>query len=117
MSGVGTLPTHGDVLRARETLGDRVKLTPILSSASLSRMTGTTLSLKAENLQRTGSFKVRGALNRLQALTTNEREKGVVAASAGNHGQAVAWAAQELGVRCTVVMPIAASVSKIVATR
>jgi threonine dehydratase len=117
MSGVGTLPTHDDVLRARETIGDRVKLTPILSSASLSRMTGTTLALKAENLQRTGSFKVRGALNRLQTLTLDEREKGVVAASAGNHGQAVAWAAQELGVRCTVVMPVAASVSKIVATR
>jgi threonine dehydratase len=117
MSGVGTLPTHDDVLRARETLGDRVKLTPILTSASLSRMAGTTLALKAENLQRTGSFKVRGALNRLQALTPDEREKGVVAASAGNHGQAVAWAAQELGVRCTVVMPVAASVSKIVATR
>src|SRR4029077_7999827 len=66
---------------------------------------------------RTGSFKVRGALNRVQALSAAEREKGVIAASAGNHGQAVAWAAQQLGVRCTVVMPVGASVSKISATR
>jgi threonine dehydratase len=105
------------VLIARDTLGDRIKLTPLLSSASLSRLTGTTLMLKAENLQRTGSFKVRGALNRLAALSEAERAKGVVAASAGNHGQAVAWAAQQLGVPCTVVMPTGASVTKIAATR
>ncbi len=112
-----TLPSHRDVLRARETLGDRVKVTPLLPSASLSQLTGTTLVLKAENLQRTGSFKVRGALNRLAALSEAERTNGVVAASAGNHGQAVAWAAQELGVPCTVVMPTGASVSKIAATK
>jgi threonine dehydratase len=105
------------VLSARETLGNRVKVTPVLPSASLSQITGTTLVLKAENLQRTGSFKVRGALNRLSALSEKERAKGVVAASAGNHGQAVAWAAQQLGVPCTVIMPTAASVSKILATR
>ena len=109
--------SYSDVLRARETIGDRVKLTPVLTSASLSRITGTTLALKAENLQRTGSFKVRGALNRLVALSDAEKLKGVVAASAGNHGQAVAWAAHELGVPCSVVMPTAASVSKITATR
>jgi threonine dehydratase len=114
---LGTLPTRQDVLNARETLGDRIKVTPLLPSASLSSITGTTLVLKAENLQRTGSFKVRGALNRLAALSGAERAKGVVAASAGNHGQAVAWAAQQLGVACTVVMPTAASVSKIAATR
>jgi threonine dehydratase len=114
---LGTLPTRQDVLNARETLGDRIKVTPLLPSASLSSITGTTLVLKAENLQRTGSFKVRGALNRLAALSDAERAKGVVAASAGNHGQAVAWAAQQLGVACTVVMPTAASVSKIAATR
>jgi threonine dehydratase len=109
--------SYSDVLRARETIGARVKLTPVLTSASLSRITGTTLALKAENLQRTGSFKVRGALNRLIALSDAEKLKGVVAASAGNHGQAVAWAAHELGVPCSVVMPTAASVSKITATR
>jgi threonine dehydratase len=112
-----TLPSRQDVLHARETLGDRVKVTPLLPSASLSQLTETTLVLKAENLQRTGSFKVRGALNRLVVLSDAERAKGVVAASAGNHGQAVAWAAQQLGVPCTVVMPIGASVTKIAATR
>ena len=112
-----SLPTRQDVLRARETIGDRIKDTPLLATASLSRLTGTTLALKAENLQRTGSFKARGALNRLAFLTEAERAKGVVAASAGNHGQAVAWAAQQLTVPCTVVMPIGASVSKIAATR
>src|SRR5438270_300214 len=86
------LPVYEDVARARETLGDRVKVTPMLTSASISGLTGTNLVLKAENLQRTGSFKVRGALNRLSALSSRERETGVIAASAGNHGQAVAWA-------------------------
>lgn len=112
-----TIPSRQDVLRARETLGDRIKMTPLLPSASLGRLTGTSLVLKAENLQRTGSFKVRGALNRLVGLTEAERAKGVVAASAGNHGQAVAWAAQQLGAPCTVVMPVGASVTKIAATR
>jgi threonine dehydratase len=114
---VRSLASFQDVVRAREALGDRVKLTPILTSASMSRFTGTRLALKAENLQRTGSFKVRGALNRLAALSEAERKKGVLAFSAGNHGQAVAWAAHELGVPCTVVMPTGASVSKILATR
>jgi threonine dehydratase len=113
----GSLPTLQDVLRARETVGDRIKVTPLLASTSLSRLTGTTLSLKAENLQRTGSFKVRGALNRLAHLSPDERSMGVVAASAGNHGQAVAWAAQQLGASCTVMMPVGASVTKIAATR
>jgi threonine dehydratase len=117
MSGVRNLPTFRDVHLARETVGDRVKVTPVLTSASLSQITGTTLVLKAENLQRTGSFKVRGALNRLSGLSGAQRAKGVVAASAGNHGQAVAWAAQQLGVPCTVVMPIGASVTKLAATR
>ncbi len=111
------LPAYEDVAHARETLGDRVKVTPMLTSASLSALTRASLVVKAENLQRTGSFKVRGALNRLSALTPAERGKGVIAASAGNHGQAVAWAARELGIPCTVFMPVGASVSKISATR
>src|SRR5579871_4433950 len=111
------LPTYEDVARARETLGDRVRVTPMLTSASISALTGTKLVLKAENLQRTGSFKVRGALNRLSALSQAEQRRGVIAASAGNRGQAVAWAAQQLHVACTVFMPVGASVSKIAATR
>lgn len=114
---MSSLPTLKDAMRARETLGDRVKTTPVLTSASLSAITGATLVLKAENMQRTGSFKVRGALNRLASLSESERTKGVMAASAGNHGQAVAWAAQQLGVPCTVFMPVGASVAKIAATR
>jgi len=112
-----SLPTRQDVIRARATLGDRVRVTPLHATTSLSRLTATALVLKAENLQKTGSFKARGALNRLVGLSAAERAKGVVAASAGNHGQAVAWAAQQLGVPCTVVMPVGASVTKIAATR
>jgi len=114
---MAAIPRYEDVARARETLGARVKVTPMLTSASISALTGASLVLKAENLQRTGSFKVRGALNRLSALSQGERGKGVIAASAGNHGQAVAWAAQQLDIACTVVMPVGASVSKIAATR
>jgi threonine dehydratase len=73
--------------------------------------------LKAENLQRTGSFKVRGAVNKLSTLTDEQRAAGVVAASAGNHGQAVAWAGRELGVRATVFMPQDAPMAKVEATR
>ncbi len=112
-----TLPALADVEAARETLGHRVKLTPMLPTRSMSLLTGTNLQLKAENLQATGSFKVRGAYNRLNALTAEERTRGVIAFSAGNHGQAVAWAATQLGVPSTVVMPVGASVTKIAATR
>ena len=69
--------------------------------------------LKAENLQRTGSFKIRGAVNMLASLTPAERAAGVIAASAGNHGQAVAWAARELGIRATIVMPQDAPMAKV----
>src|SRR5215218_4206224 len=80
-------------------------MTPVYGSETLSRITGRKVSLKAENLQRTGSFKIRGAANKLSTLTESERRAGVVAASAGNHGQAVAWAAREAGVKATVFMP------------
>ena len=73
--------------------------------------------LKAENLQRTGSFKVRGAVNRVAALDDGERARGVVAASAGNHGQAVAWAAREAGVPATIFVPQDAPMAKVEATR
>ena len=69
--------------------------------------------LKAENLQRTGSFKIRGAVNTLATLTPAERAAGVIAASAGNHGQAVAWAARELGIRATIFMPQDAPMAKV----
>jgi len=94
-----------------------VTLTPVLPSRTLSEAVDATVRLKAECLQRTGSFKVRGAYVKLASLAAEERGHGVVAASAGNHGQAVAWAASQLGITATVLMPLDASISKIEATR
>ena len=75
------------------------------------------MHLKAENLQRTGAFKIRGAVNKIEALTDEERKAGVVAASAGNHGQAVAWAAREAGIEATIFMPAETPMAKVDATR
>jgi threonine dehydratase len=110
-------PTAADVEHARQQLGDKARVTPVFRSATLSRLAGRDVWLKAENLQRTGSFKVRGAVNRLAALSDSERATGVVAASAGNHGQAVAWAAREAGVPATIFVPLDASMAKVEATR
>jgi threonine dehydratase len=92
-------------------------VTPVYSSTTLSRRAGRTLSLKAENLQRTGSFKVRGAVNRVSTLTPEELEAGVVAASAGNHGQALAWAARRAGTNATIFVPEDAPMAKVDAAR
>jgi threonine dehydratase len=100
-----------DVLRARRMLEGRIHRTPTFGSASLGA------SLKAELFQKTGSFKVRGALNRLAALAPDERRRGVVTWSAGNHAQAVAWAAREEGVDCLVEMWAGVSPLKVEATR
>jgi threonine dehydratase len=104
-------PSREDVEQAREALAGRIERTPTFFSAPLG------VSLKAELLQKTGSFKVRGALNRLAALTPEERERGVVTWSAGNHAQAVAWAASEAGVDCLVQMWQTASPFKVEAAR
>jgi threonine dehydratase len=112
-----TLPTAADVERARQCLAGVARVTPTVRSATFSRLAARDVWLKAENLQRTGSFKVRGAVNRLAALTSEERTNGVVAASAGNHGQAVAWAARETGVPATIVVPQDAPMAKVEATR
>jgi threonine dehydratase len=100
-----------DVERARGVLEGRIHRTPTFSSATLG------VSLKAELFQKTGSFKVRGALNRVVALTPEERRRGVVTWSAGNHAQAVAWAAGEEGVGCVVQMWEGVSLPKVEATR
>ena len=110
-------PTLADIEAAREQIAGRARVTPIYGSETLSRLCGRKTWLKAENLQRTGSFKVRGAVNKLATMNEAERAAGVVAASAGNHGQAVAWAARELGVKATVYMPEDAPMAKIEATR
>jgi threonine dehydratase len=106
-----------DVAAAREVLGDVVLHTPLIRSQVLSELMGGPVYLKCENLQRTGSFKVRGAYLRISRLPEAERDRGVIAASAGNHGQGVAFAAGLLGVRATVVMPERAPLPKVEATR
>ena len=112
-----TPPTAADVEQAGERLAGLARVTPVIRSATLSRLAGREVWLKAENLQRTGSFKVRGALNRVSLLGDEERSRGVVTASAGNHGQAVAWAAREAGVEATIVVPQDAPMAKVEATR
>jgi threonine dehydratase len=105
------LPTRDDVIAARETIGVRLARTPMLSNRTIGAR------LKAELFQRTGSFKSRGALNKMSSLTADEKRKGVIAISAGNHAQAVAFAAREEGVDALVVMWQGASEFKIAATR
>jgi threonine dehydratase len=112
-----TAPTLADIEEARGRVADRARVTPVYGSETLSRATGVRVWLKAENLQRTGSFKIRGAVNKLARLGDAEREAGVIAASAGNHGQAVAWAARALGISATVFMPQDAPMAKVEATR
>ena len=94
-----------------------VRHTPLLSSDTFSAMAGCTVYLKAENLQVTGSFKIRGAMNKMASLTSEERARGVVAASMGNHAQGVAYAATHFGIRSTIVMPTVAPLSKFKATQ
>jgi threonine dehydratase len=112
-----TAPTLADVEAARGRIFEHARTTPVYSSDTLSRRAGRKVWLKAENLQRTGSFKVRGAVNKLSLLGSHERRAGVIAASAGNHGQAVAWAGRELGIHATVFMPQDAPMAKVEATR
>ncbi|MFL5964197.1 MAG: threonine ammonia-lyase [Gaiellaceae bacterium] len=112
-----TAPTLTDIEAARGRVLGHARTTPVYGSDTLSRRAGRKVWLKAENLQRTGSFKVRGAVNKLSTLGDAERAAGVIAASAGNHGQAVAWAARELGIASTVFMPQDAPMAKVEATR
>lgn len=112
-----TAPTLADIERARARLEGIARVTPVFGSETFSRRAGREVLLKAENLQRTGAFKIRGAVNKIATLSDAERAAGVVAASAGNHGQAVAWAAREQGVGATVFMPQDSPMAKVDATR
>jgi threonine dehydratase len=112
-----TAPTLRDVEEARERLVGIARVTPVYGSQTLSRLAGREVWLKAENLQRTGAFKVRGAVNKIATLTPEERATGVVAASAGNHGQAVAWAAREAGSHARIYVPQDAPMAKVEACR
>jgi threonine dehydratase len=113
----GTAPSLADILEARERLTGIARETPVYGSETLSRITARGVSLKAENLQRTGAFKVRGAVNRIATLSPQERATGVVAASAGNHGQAVAWAARQAGIPARIYVPQDAPMAKVEACR
>ena len=110
-------PTLAEIQAARERVHGLARETPVYSSETLGRRSGRPVFLKAENLQRTGSFKIRGAVNKLATMSDEERAAGVVTASAGNHGQAVALAAREAGVAATVFMPLDAPMAKVDATR
>lgn len=101
------------VLKARERIGQITKVTPLRHSKSLSELTGASVFLKLENEQVTGSFKVRGALNRLMTLTREQIERGVITASTGNHGLGIAFAAGQLGIKAQVVFPTEASSEKL----
>jgi threonine dehydratase len=113
-----TAPTPADIEAARERLsGKGVRVTPLYGSETFTRLIGRPIHLKAETLQRTGSFKIRGAVNKIEGLSGAERKAGVVAASAGNHGQAVAWAAREAGIEATIFMPAETPMAKVEPTR
>ena len=106
-----------DIEEARERIKDQIYLSPFPHSETISRMTGNTVFFKLENLQLTGSFKERGALNRLLTLTPEEAQRGVIAASAGNHGMAVAYHSRRLNIASTIVMPVSAPLIKVTRVR
>lgn len=110
-------PVLADFIAARERVTRAAQVTPMESSRFLGDLLGVPVHLKCENLQRTGSYKIRGAYNRLSQLSAEERARGVVAASAGNHAQGVAFAARELGIASTIFMPIGVALPKLQATR
>ncbi len=105
------------VERARERIREFIFLSPCLRSAALTRITGQEIYLKMDNLQRTGAFKERGALNKLLTLGDEEKRRGVIAASAGNHAQAVAYHSTQRGIRSQIVMPLMTPLVKVSATR
>jgi threonine dehydratase len=109
--------TYETILEARERIGARVHRTPVLSSRTFDRRAGRRVFFKCENFQRSGAFKMRGATNKILSLSGEERRRGVVAFSSGNHAQAVALAARDAGARATIVMPDDAPRAKLAATR
>jgi threonine dehydratase len=110
-------PTLADFTAARAVVADVAEKTPMETSHFLSEVLGSPVFLKCENLQRTGSYKIRGAYNRLSRLTDEEGARGVVAASAGNHAQGVAYAARALDIRATIFMPVGVPLPKLQATK
>lgn len=112
------IPTIQDIITAQKLMDKAVvRKTPLLKSNTFSSMARTNIFLKMESFQKTGSFKVRGAYSKINSLTVDQCKSGVVAASAGNHAQGVAYAAQKRKIRCNIVMPKNASPAKVAATR
>ncbi len=109
--------TFAEVKQARERIQESIYLSPFSYSETISRITGNRVFFKLENLQITGSFKERGALNRLLTLNSEQAQGGVIAASAGNHGMAVAFHSQRLGIAATIVMPRHAPLIKVSSVR
>ena len=109
--------TFDMIKEAAETIKGSVKRTPIVECPQLEKITGNKVFFKLENLQKTGSFKLRGALNKIMHLTEEEKANGVIASSAGNHAQGVALSATTLGIKSTIVMPGTAPLSKVIATK
>jgi threonine dehydratase len=110
-------PTLADFQQARQVVSKVAQVTPMEVSRFLEEILGVPCFMKCENLQRTGSYKIRGAYNRMSKLSDEERARGVVAASAGNHAQGVAFAAKELGIRATIFTPIGVALPKLQATK
>jgi len=110
-------PSYEEIVKANSMRGDEIKKTPLIHSPTFSDLTGSEIYLKAEFRQKTGSFKIRGAYYKIKSLSDEEKKHGVVAASAGNHAQGVAFAASLEKIPCTIVMPKNASPAKVAATR
>ena len=110
-------PTYDDILKANATKNDKIRKTPIVYSPTFSQLSESKVYLKSEFQQKTGAFKIRGAYYKIQNLSDEEKQKGVIAASAGNHGQGVAYAANAENIPCTIVMPKNASPAKVSATK
>src|SRR4051812_10144992 len=106
-----------DVRRAAATIADHVLRTPLVPAPRLSELTGATVFVKHENMHPTGAFKERGAVNKLASLTADERRRGVIAMSAGNHAQAVAYHSQRFRIPATIVMPATTPLVKVESTR
>jgi len=113
MDQVSPQPSSEDLQVARKRLGDRIRRTPLVPSASLSAKIGSPVYLKLEHLQTTGSFKLRGATNAVLSLTAAERDRGIVGVSTGNHGRGLAHAAKEAGARCIICMSCLVPANKV----
>ncbi len=111
------IPRYDDIVKIRNAYGSIIRKTPLFYSETFSKMSGSKVYLKAEFAQKTGSFKLRGAYAKIRSLSSDEKKHGVIAASAGNHAQGVAYASKLEKIPCTIVMPVTASPAKVAATR